>query len=87
MITNKKDVLHTKLASLDSHRNLCNSYLSVITDMIENIKKANEAMNHEIADIETYQSELEAVKNDMASEQTKNERILHNLNALIGTAE
>jgi hypothetical protein len=55
--------------------------------MIESIKSANEAMSHEIADIETYQSELEAVKNDMASEQTKNERILHNLNALIGTAE
>ena len=87
MRVNRKDVLQTKLVSLDSHRNLCNNYLSVITNMIEGIKKANEAMNHEIEDIGTYQNELEAVKHDMASEQTKNDRILHNLNALIGNAE
>ncbi len=84
---NKKDVLQTKLASLDSHRNFCNSCVSVITKMIEGIKKANEAMNHEIADIEAYQAELETVKRDIASEQTKNDKILHNLNALIGAAE
>lgn len=87
MKVNKKDVLSAKIASLDLHRNVCSTCLSAITHMIESIKDANEAMSHEIADIETYQSELEAVKNDMASEQTKNERILHNLNALIGATE
>lgn len=87
MKVNKKDILSAKVANLDSYRFLCNGYLSTITDTIEYIKKANEAMNHEIEGIETYQKELEAVKNDMASEQTKNKKILHNLSALIGMAE
>ena len=80
----ENDMLRRKEERLTSYQNTFDTAISAVTKTIDQLESANNEISTEIEEIESYQSGLEATKDNLENTKTRNEKVIQNFRTLIG---
>lgn len=79
------DVLTEKRQKLDQYTQKFSSAVELVTRTVDNLSVLSSEINSTIEEIEAYQRELAATKEQLADEKQKNDKVIQNFKALLAT--
>ena len=82
-MSKQNDLLRSKQNSLEGFQACYTASVSMITGAINSLKQASERITSDVAEIESYQQELERTRGDLLRAKEQNDAVAANLSALL----